>query len=299
MEENEKHIFSSKEKHTSLKIKPHVSIEEELKNPVNEKVSTIAHPPEMKLRADNIDAEGKIVNNREYVSYVICESECHLCAKTTMSYVICESKCHLCAKIIQSKAFLQLRQLNIHTNMKHFKGEKHLNTESIREAEAAKALLALSEAVIPFIPSTEKEMEIDNPNSKKCKEGENLYPCKECDKAYTRRDVLRKHIRTKHIEVWPSRTVFNCTECEKVYGRQDCLRKHIRKKHLIPVNRKFEMFRCSQCKNTYSSRDKLTRHQIQHTAFDGKPFECAECQERFSRKDAMSRHMKSQHSLLP
>ena len=104
MEENEKHIFSSKEKHTSLKIKPHVSIEEELKNPVNEKVSTIAHPPEMKLRADNIDAEGKIVNNREYVSYVICESECHLCAKTTMSYVICESKCHLCAKIIQSKA---------------------------------------------------------------------------------------------------------------------------------------------------------------------------------------------------
>lgn len=276
MEEKEKHIFSSKEEQTSLKLK-------------------IAHPSEMKIKADNIDADGKIVNNREYMSYVICESECHLCAKTTMSYVICESKCHLCAKIIQSKAFVQLR----HTNMKHFKGEKHLNTESIREAEAAKALLALSEAVIPFIPPTEKETEIDNPNSKKCKEGENLYPCKECDKSYTRRDVLRKHIRTKHIEVWPSQTVFNCTECEKVYGRQDCLRKHIRKKHLKPINRKFEMFRCLQCKNTYSSRDKLTRHQIQHTAFDGKPFECAECRERFSRKDAMSRHIKSQHSPVP
>ena len=294
--------------HTNLKSKPHVSIEEELQNPENEKVSTVAHLPEVKLKSGNIDAEGKIVNNREHMSYIICESECHLCAKTIMSYVVCESKCHLCAKNVKSKAFPQLRQLNIHTNMQQFKGEKHLITESIREAEAAKALLALSEAVIPYTPPAEKEIkkmekmeeiEIDIHNSNKFKEGDNLYSCQECDKSYTRRDVLRKHFRTKHIEVWPSQTVFNCTECGKVYGRQDCLRKHIRKKHLIPVNRKFEMFRCSQCKNTYSSRDKLTRHQIQHTAFDGKPFECAECQERFSRKDAMSRHMKSQHSLLP
>ena len=132
----------------------------------------------------------------------------------------------------------------------------------------------------------------------KSKEGESLlYSCKECDKSYGRRDVLRKHIRTKHIETQPSQTVFNCTECGKVYGRQDCLRKHYRRKHLQP-NKKYEIFCCTQCKNTYTSRDKLTRHQIQHTASDGKPFQCSECEERFSRKDAMSRHIKRQHDPL-
>ena len=239
---------------------------------MKEKDKNTKNPPEMKLKVDNSDGEDNKVSNREYMSmsYVICESECHLCAKTVMSYVICESKCHLCAKNAQSKA-----------------------------EEAAKTLLALSEAVKPYIPSAEKKMEIANSDSNKLKEGETLYSCKECDKSYTRRDVLRKHFRTKHIEVWPSQTVFNCTECGKVYGRQDCLRKHIRKKHLKPINKEYEVFFCAQCKNTYSSRDKLTRHLIQHTASDGKPFECTECQERFSRKDAMSRHIKNQHSLVP
>lgn len=141
------------------------------------------------------------------------------------------------------------------------------------------------------------EMPDDNAENEKATEEESLvYCCQECGKAYGRKDVLRKHVRTKHRTTDGEESlILKCTACEKTYGRKDCLRKHFKRNH-IDVAKKYETFACNQCDKTFSSRDKLTRHKIQHTASDGKPFKCEECPERFTRKDAMVRHLKRQHT---
>lgn len=138
----------------------------------------------------------------------------------------------------------------------------------------------------------------ENAESEKAGEEEEslVYCCQECGKAYSRKDVLRKHVKTKHRNNESEESLMlKCTACEKTYGRKDCLRKHF-KRHHIDVAKKYETFACNQCDKTFSSRDKLTRHKIQHTASDGKPFKCEECPERFTRKDAMVRHLKRQHT---
>ena len=136
-----------------------------------------------------------------------------------------------------------------------------------------------------------------NAESEKAGEEESLvYCCQECGKAYSRKDVLRKHVRTKHRNNESEESLMlKCTACEKTYGRKDCLRKHFKRNH-VDVAKKYETFACNQCDKTFSSRDKLTRHKIQHTASDGKPFKCEECPERFTRKDAMVRHHRRQHA---
>ena len=141
------------------------------------------------------------------------------------------------------------------------------------------------------------ETPCDNAESEKATEEESLvYCCQECGKAYGRKDVLRKHVRTKHRSTDGEESLMlKCTACEKTYGRKDCLRKHFKRTH-IDIIKKYETFACNQCDKTFSSRDKLTRHKIQHTASDGKPFKCEECPERFTRKDAMVRHLKRQHT---
>ena len=144
-----------------------------------------------------------------------------------------------------------------------------------------------------IIPAANTKTAADEP----CKTDNLVYCCQECGKAYGRKDVLRKHFRTKHMHKEAEEAiVLKCTACEKTYGRKDCLRKHYKRKHM-DIAKKYETFPCNQCDNSYSSRDKLTRHKIQHTAADGKPFRCEECPERFSRKDAMVRHVKRQHNI--
>jgi len=150
------------------------------------------------------------------------------------------------------------------------------------------------------IQTTDNQSQGNNPNQSEYSAAEEslVYCCQECGKAYGRKDVLRKHVRTKHGNSGTEDSLMlKCTACEKTYGRKDCLRKHYKRKH-IDIGRKYESFGCDQCDKIFSSRDKLTRHKIQHTASDGKPFGCEDCPERFTRKDAMVRHMKRQHSCL-
>ena len=119
--------------------------------------------------------------------------------------------------------------------------------------------------------------------------------CTECSRYFFKIKALRKHRKRFHgiLEV---NSEFACNECGKVYDKKSLMRKHMRRIHGIMKKPKGEQiaveYHCKECENSYPSRDKLARHEIQHTAPDGKPFDCLICETLFSRKDALTRHRK-------
>ena len=77
-----------------------------------------------------------------------------------------------------------------------------------------------------------------------------IYPCTECEKVFSRSDVLRKHFRNKH----ETGGAYKCDECDKSYGSQDHLTRHKLQHSEVP-------FICDVCNKTFSRKDALTRHK--------------------------------------
>ena len=119
--------------------------------------------------------------------------------------------------------------------------------------------------------------------------------CTECSQYFFKVKALRKHRKRFH-GISEVKFEFACNECGKVYDKKSLMRKHMRRIHGIMKKPKGEQiaveYHCKECENSYPSRDKLVRHEIQHTAPDGKPFYCLICETLFSRKDALTRHRK-------
>merc|ERR1712126_699724 len=119
----------------------------------------------------------------------------------------------------------------------------------------------------------------------------------ECDKYFFKKVSMKKHMKRIH-KIKDANEKFHCKVCGNEYGKKAALRRHKRRIHGILKKQnlgetvKPQVFNCTNCENTYSSRDKLARHEIQHTAPDGKPFDCLICDTLFSRKDALTRHRK-------
>ena len=78
----------------------------------------------------------------------------------------------------------------------------------------------------------------------------NIHPCTECDKVFSRSDVLRKHFRNKH----ENEGAYQCDECDKTYSSQDHLTRHKLQHSAVP-------FLCEVCNTKFSRKDALTRHK--------------------------------------
>ena len=91
--------------------------------------------------------------------------------------------------------------------------------------------------------------------------------------------------------------IYPCSDCDKVFSRMDVLRKHYRRKHQSPLEdeKEVKIYNCDECDKSYFSQDHLTRHKKQHNAVDGNPFVCEMCNTTFSRKDALTRHKKNKN----
>lgn len=123
--------------------------------------------------------------------------------------------------------------------------------------------------------------------------GDKNFQCHICDRKFTDKCVLQRHMRT-HSNV----REFKCTECSKEYKDKRVLQIHMAKVHEIGVGEiklpsKERKYICHICPKAYYAKNKLTRHLYTHTG--EKPFFCTICDKKFNDKSYVRQHMIKTH----
>ncbi|KAA8497818.1 PR domain zinc finger protein 16 [Porphyridium purpureum] len=109
--------------------------------------------------------------------------------------------------------------------------------------------------------------------------------CLMCDKNFTSRFNLKRHMQSVHSEARP----FGCNQCDLAFKVRDHLQQHIRVSH--GASRRHE-FKCDRCDGTvtFLTRSNLLRH-IRETHEKIMPHRCAECGKEFRSKFSLTRHV--------
>ncbi|KAK3609269.1 hypothetical protein CHS0354_001867 [Potamilus streckersoni] len=109
------------------------------------------------------------------------------------------------------------------------------------------------------------------------------HSCDICSKKYSTKSNLQIHMRTHSGE-----RPFACTHCDKSFNTYCVLRIHLR------THTGEKPFVCSTCGIAFAKNIHLKRHVAIHTG--EKPHECDICRKRFSRSDHLKRHIQSIHT---
>lgn len=111
------------------------------------------------------------------------------------------------------------------------------------------------------------------------------YSCKVCNKDFTRRYHLDRHLMQTGCD-GPPRNSYKCQVCEKVFARKDNLRVHLRA-HAGQVKKK-KIFGCTYCGKEFQGHALLAVHMRTHTG--ERPYPCDLCPKRFPSSGAMKKH---------
>ena len=106
------------------------------------------------------------------------------------------------------------------------------------------------------------------------------YECEFCQKCFSQRYELTRHIRT-HTKEKP----YQCEYCQKCFSRRSNLTRHIR------THTKEKPYQCENCQKWFSQRSVLTKHIIR-THTKEKPYQCELCQKCFSLQTQLNYHTK-------
>lgn len=152
-------------------------------------------------------------------------------------------------------------------------------------------------------------------------------PCTMCSYKTSRPSALKVHIKLKHS----TQCSFTCNLCERSYTRRDDLTRHIKRVHTNTIVtspkpiRNEECFLCPHCGQSYSSKKMLDSHLFTHSVerphpcgicdktfkrikdmkthqlihSDAKPFQCSSCGKSFKRSDKLKIHMRVHSELRP
>ncbi|XP_068628752.1 RE1-silencing transcription factor-like isoform X2 [Battus philenor] len=93
--------------------------------------------------------------------------------------------------------------------------------------------------------------------------GDKPYPCKHCNKSFTKSHHYTRHLRLKHQE--------NNRSCRGPFGQPD-------------------QYRCEQCDDSFATQDELIYHSAIHATQN---LTCPLCEEKFENVDAVTTHIKS------
>ena len=115
--------------------------------------------------------------------------------------------------------------------------------------------------------------------------------CALCTSSFGRRCELKRHIAEVHTLNGARRFVCTYPSCEKSFTRKDALAKHIVVKH--QGKRRFV---CPTCSEKFTSRYDLSRHAVRVHSNVKKRFTCEFCKAGFSQKSQLTMHKGRVHS---
>ncbi|CAL4097887.1 unnamed protein product [Meganyctiphanes norvegica] len=105
---------------------------------------------------------------------------------------------------------------------------------------------------------------------------ERMYPCSQCDQAYTSNILLVSHMKT-HTE-----KPYQCSHCGKAFSTNKALKRH-QKTHTGE-----KPYECINCGKAYTLLSNLKVHYRSHTG--EKPYKCKYCSKAFSRSEVCVIH---------
>ena len=94
------------------------------------------------------------------------------------------------------------------------------------------------------------------------------YLCPVCDKRFTHRGTMKRHILTHSEE-----KTFVCTFCDKRYKSKVGLNYHKRRIHTLDNNTVEKVYSCSECEKSFSLEKSLRWHKNIHT----EAYKCTVC----------------------
>ena len=116
------------------------------------------------------------------------------------------------------------------------------------------------------------------------KKGRKTHQCKECEKKFGLKSVLKRHLSTVHRK----EKDHHCTRCEKKFGLKGDLQRHI-----ATVHRKEKDHQCTWCDKKFGHKSHLNQHLASHLKVN--PNQCEECGKKFSQKVTLKQHMLAVH----
>lgn len=108
-----------------------------------------------------------------------------------------------------------------------------------------------------------------------------MYPCDICEKSFTMRRGLARHIRNVHTE--ENKCVF-CDICDGAYSSKKKLAEHMISHS---ANRPWS---CEECGKSFHQASQLRAHELNHQA-ESPQLECDICYKRFRRPHDLKRHI--------
>ena len=134
--------------------------------------------------------------------------------------------------------------------------------------------------------------------------GKQSFKCEICERKFSFRFSLHRHISEAHEEKRPHKKVnmnnhkesvneerkkFRCDKCDKAFSDKSNMTQHIN-----AVHEGKRPFQCSICDASFSTKQVMNRH-INSVHEGMKPFKCDICKYTFSREGSIKKHIKVVH----